>query len=236
METRPMCYQDIRQALQDRINQGILGTGTKLPSERVLSDDFQTTRTTIREALSSLEQDGIIYREDRRGWFVSPPRLIYNPTVNASFHTMVSEQGATPATQLIGAELIVPPRHIQQQLQLSNDVPTYRIQRLRSINQRVVLYVEHYIRANIFPDLLQWDLTQPLSDIYQNHYQTNYNNVAFELYPITLPDQAATLLRVSKRSAGLLINRINTDQHNRIIDCDFEYWRHDAIVVKAQTN
>ncbi|WP_225321226.1 GntR family transcriptional regulator, partial [Pseudomonas aeruginosa] len=42
------------------------------PAERKLSELFATTRITLREALIQLESQGLIYREERRGWFVSP--------------------------------------------------------------------------------------------------------------------------------------------------------------------
>lgn len=64
---------------------------------------FATTRITLREALIQLESQGLIYREERRGWFVSPERLAYNPLVRSHFHAMVSEQGRVPATEVLSA-------------------------------------------------------------------------------------------------------------------------------------
>ena len=46
---------------------------------------FGITRMTIRQALFQLEAEGLIYHLNRRGWFVSPPRLGYDPTANLSF-------------------------------------------------------------------------------------------------------------------------------------------------------
>ena len=48
----------------------------RLPSERQLSEEYSTTRITLREALALLESRGEIYRELRRGWFIAPPRLV----------------------------------------------------------------------------------------------------------------------------------------------------------------
>ena len=225
----------IRHALEEQINSGVFPVRGRLPAERLLSERFHTTRVTLREALTSLEQDGIIYREDRRGWFVAPPRLVYNPTKNANFHHMVAEQGHTPDTTLIAADRIPSTPQIQQILGLPPLSQVYRLRRLRSIDQRVVLFVENFIRADYFPDLLDHDLSQSLSTLYQECYQTVYQHVAFQLYPVALPEQAASLLKVTKGSAGLLISRVNRDQSNRIIDCDFEYWRHYALVVQAET-
>jgi len=50
-----------------------------------MGDAFGITRMTIRQALFQLEAEGLIYRLNRRGWFVSPPRLCYDPTANMSF-------------------------------------------------------------------------------------------------------------------------------------------------------
>jgi len=41
-------------------------------------------------------------------------------------------------------------------------------------------------------------------------------------------------LKVSAGSPGLHITRVNSDQHGHLIDCDLEYWRHDAICIRAQ--
>lgn len=82
----------ICRALSEQIGHGLLPAGGKLPAERKLSELFATTRITLREALIQLESQGLIYREERRGWFVSPERLAYNPLVRSHFHAMVSEQ------------------------------------------------------------------------------------------------------------------------------------------------
>lgn len=74
--SRPLTV--IYQSLREQIERGLLARGSKLPSERQLSELFSTTRITLREALGQLEDQGLIYREERRGWFVSPQRLLYN--------------------------------------------------------------------------------------------------------------------------------------------------------------
>ena len=78
-----------------------------MPAERALSERFATTRITIKEALSSLEADGLIYRAERRGWFVAPPRLTYDPAIHTHFHQWIGEQQRTAETRVLahGSEL-----------------------------------------------------------------------------------------------------------------------------------
>ena len=70
-------YIAIRDAIAHEIESGQLASNAKLFSERALSEQFATTRVAVREALLALEMDGLIYRLDRRGWFVRAPRITY---------------------------------------------------------------------------------------------------------------------------------------------------------------
>lgn len=229
-------YQIIRSALSEQIDSGALAAGAKLPAERQLSEMFGTTRITLREALSSLEADGLVYREDRRGWFVAHERIEYDPTINSNFHAMVKKQGRTPGTEMISAGLVPATSKVQKMLELPPLAPVLRLQRLRSVDGRQVLYVENYINPEFFPGILDFDLSKPLSTIYHEQFDLHYQQIQFRVYPVGLHDDAATCLKVTQGSSGLLVNRINRDQHNRIIDCDFEYWRQDAVVITAQTS
>ena len=235
MTSGSVTSQRIRRSLYEQIENGRLPSGKRLPSERQLSEQFGTTRITLREALSALEADGLLYREDRRGWFVSPERIVYDPTINANFHRMVSEQGREPDTQLISASLIPAPIKVQHLLDLQPKTPVYQLRRLRFVDKRAVLYVENYILPQLFPGLLDKNLADSLSSLYQQHYGVSYANVRFQLYPVGLHDEAALCLKVAQGSSGLLVTRKNHDQHGRLLDCDFEYWRQDALVITAET-
>ncbi|MCV6099298.1 GntR family transcriptional regulator, partial [Pseudomonas aeruginosa] len=90
-------YLRIRDQLAADIAQGVLQV--KLPSERELAERFLCTRITLREALQQLETEGLVYRENRRGWFVAPPRIRYNPTRTTGFMEYVSAQGRQPRTE-----------------------------------------------------------------------------------------------------------------------------------------
>ncbi len=230
----PRAVTAICRALQEQIGLGLLPAGGKLPAERQLSELFDTTRITLREALGQLESQGLIYREDRRGWFVSPPRVAYNPLVRNHFHAMVGEQGRIPATQVLSARLLPASAEICALLELPALSSVVQIRRARRIDGRLVLYVEHYLNPAYFPGILEHDLTRSLTELYASQYGIRYGRVRFDMVPTVLQGDAATTLRVASGSPALRITRLNRDQHERIIDCDVEYWRHDAIHVRVE--
>ncbi|AGI25361.1 transcriptional regulator [Pseudomonas sp. ATCC 13867] len=224
----------ICRALIEQIDSGLLAAGGKLPAERKLSELFDTTRITLREALGQLEAQGLIYREERRGWFVSPPRLLYNPLVRSHYHAMVEGQGRVPATEVLSARQIPASAAICELLELPALSSVFQIRRLRRVDGRLVLYVEHYLNPAYFPGILDSDLTCSLTELYGSRYDIRYGRVRFDMVPTALHGEAASVLRIADGSPALRITRINRDQHGRIIDCDLEFWRHDAIHVSVE--
>jgi biotin operon repressor len=69
---RPPHYQRIREQIANDIATGTPRADEKFPSEREMIERFGCTRVTLRQALQQLEAEGLVYRENRRGWFVSP--------------------------------------------------------------------------------------------------------------------------------------------------------------------
>jgi len=234
MSEIPTTAAAICQALHARIAGGELRAGDKLPSERVLSEQFSTTRITLQEALGQLEAEGIIYRQVRRGWFISPPRLLYNPLERSHFHEMAQQQGRQARTETIDAATVALCEPLSQRLELPDGTPVYRIRRLRYIDGRAVLYCEHYLNPAYFPDILSADLSQSLTGMYAERYGIRYGRVRFDMLPTLLPQEAAALLKVTYGSPALFITRINRDQHDRVIDCDLEYWRYDALHIDVE--
>ncbi|ALV93811.1 MULTISPECIES: UTRA domain-containing protein [Pantoea] len=220
----------IAAALCERIENGEFASG-RLPAERNLSEHYSTTRITLREALGLLEVQGIIYRELRRGWFLAPPRLVYNPAHHSHFHAMAAEQGRVATTEVIEAREVPAQLAIARHLNLLEGDKVYRIRRLRRIDGRAVLYVEHYLNPAFFPGLLDEDLTRSLTDLYDQRYGIRYGGARFTILPGPLPARAAPALNVASGTPGLLITRINRDRQRRVIDCDCEYWRYDALCV-----
>lgn len=202
----------------------------RLPAEREMMARLATTRITLREALVQLEAEGRIYRENRRGWFVSPPRLRYDLLACLPFHDMVQSQQRRAQTRLLAAEEIDAPAEVARRLGLASGERLYRITRARLVDERRVLYVEHHLRPDCFPGILAFDLArESLTDLYRRHYGLRVARVSYALSTTVLPEAAARALNAVRGSPAQRITRINHDQNGRAVDCDEEYWRHDAI-------
>ena len=60
-------YMRIRRCIEERIERGAYPTGSMIPSEKDLAEEFGTTRLTIRSAVDELVRRGQIRRVRGKG-------------------------------------------------------------------------------------------------------------------------------------------------------------------------
>ncbi|MDA5146696.1 MULTISPECIES: winged helix-turn-helix domain-containing protein [Streptomyces] len=69
--SRRLSSQEIAEALRERIRQGDLKAGDRLPTQAELADEFGVERGTVRQALRALQEDGLLTNVSKG----SPPRI-----------------------------------------------------------------------------------------------------------------------------------------------------------------
>ncbi|MED1467024.1 PLP-dependent aminotransferase family protein [Bacillus salipaludis] len=72
-------YKGILEWLKQQIEDEQLKTGDKLPSIRLLAEQFQCSKNTVVKALHKLEQQHIVYAKPKSGYFVVDNYQIPNP-------------------------------------------------------------------------------------------------------------------------------------------------------------
>src|SRR5207244_12668240 len=68
----------VQGELAERIGQGQLAAGTRLPSEPELAAEFGVSRATLREALRALEGQGLVRRRWGSGTYVTERTRVAN--------------------------------------------------------------------------------------------------------------------------------------------------------------
>lgn len=85
---------DIAGALKKRISSGEWASVGRMPPERDLASEFGVARNTIRRAVSLLEEDGMVTRQNGRGTFLQPEKL---DTLSSAVARM---EGTSPADMM----------------------------------------------------------------------------------------------------------------------------------------
>lgn len=193
-------------------------------------------RGTIREALFQLEAEGLIYRRERSGWYVSPPPVTYDPTRWAGFMTFVSEQGRIPSTQVLATESIPAPPLLADIFRVAPGSRLFLISRRRLIDGRAVLIERITVNPQLAPGLYDHPLEASLTSILTNHYGLTVARNRVDMRPCALVKEVADEIGVKAGTPGLLVVRTSLDKEGRVINYDHEYWRHDSIRVHVDVS
>jgi len=222
-------YIRFRDHFAGMIEAGALAPGTKLPPERALADEFSITRVTVRQALIRMEAEGLVFREDRRGWFVSPPRVRYDPTANTSFTESIAEQGRVAGTTVLSKQQFAASSWESTHLGCALGDPIFVINRLRTVDGRAVLVEKIHIKAERCPGLLEYPLDQSMTDLMSEKFDIVEHRAQINMRPAALLEAPAKALGVAVGTPGLYLSRAILDQFNEVVELDEEFWRHDAI-------
>jgi GntR family transcriptional repressor for pyruvate dehydrogenase complex len=129
-------YQQVIEQIQQMIMAGDLKPGDRLPSERELTEQLQVSRTSIREALRSLEIIGLLESRHGGGNFIKetlddalfqPLSVMFklhcdNPAAILEIRRMLEVEGAALAAQRITEPQSEHLEKLLQELELSKGI------------------------------------------------------------------------------------------------------------------
>jgi GntR family transcriptional regulator len=143
----PLYYQ-LETILRRKIFAGKYSREKSLPSEDTLATEYEVSRITVRQALSSLEQEGLVVRQRGRGTFVSAEVTpISPPKLTGSIEDLIS-MGVQTRTEVIDISWSEPPETVRRQLALE-DSKVLRLEKVRHIEDNPFSHVLNYLPADI---------------------------------------------------------------------------------------
>lgn len=232
---RPI-YQRVRDEIAGRIDRGRYVPNQQLPSERDLSESLGISRMTARQVYVTLQQDGLIYRSNRRGWFVSPPRLSYALTRSVSFLTNVQAEGGSPQVKVLNAETVKPEPWIADKLGLGRTGRIHSVRRLLFIGEQPAMIDIIYTSAAQFPDFFEHRMDQSLTRLWQERYGIDITRAEVTIRAAALAAEDAVALQVEPGAAGIHLRQVMIGHDGKPVAVNLQNWRIDVaeFTIEAQ--
>jgi GntR family transcriptional regulator len=145
-------YYQIQLCLKKAISQGEWKPGEFMPSEREISERFNVSRVTVRQALDNLLLEGIIKKVKAKGTIVSKPKIeeqLFNKLIG-TFQDL-TEKGYKITNKILGFSLEDPEESDIINLNLNSKDKIYRIERLRFIEDEPYHYSLTSISQRLCP-------------------------------------------------------------------------------------
>jgi GntR family transcriptional regulator len=217
-------YEQIAAAVRAQIDAGELKPHAPAPSERSLGDRFGVSRMTARAAIQALEEERYVYRDGRRGTFVSEPRL---ELPIGSFTVDVARTGHQPRAELLVAERRTPSARTRSALRLGAREKVNYIQRLRFAGDEPIAIENTSIPQRLCPDLLDQDLRHSLWLLLEQRYGITVARAEAVIQAATPSPEEAQLLRTEPTTPLILIDRTVVDATGHPIEFARDLYRSD---------
>lgn len=154
-------YFQLKQLILSEIKNGNYKSGDMIPTENEISEAFKISRTTVRQAIIELVQEGWLYREKSKGTFVSAPKINQDFIKKLeSFNDQILRSGMTPSTELLECKTLPATDIIADNLGIEENDAVIYLHRKRLADGEPIVTIKTYLPYNLCSFILGHDLKQ----------------------------------------------------------------------------
>lgn len=142
-------YHQIKEDLLLKIEQDKLKPGDKLPPEVNLMKEYDVSRITVRNAIMSLVNQGLLTRKSGIGTFVAEPKAVRLFPGVTSFTEDMQNKDMRPGRKLLSYKIIDASKSLREKMELQKNEKILQIERLMFANEEPIAI--HFINL---PELI----------------------------------------------------------------------------------
>lgn len=227
-------YYKIYKDLQYKICSGELAPGEELPIDAELEKIYGVSRAPIRQALESLNAEGLIVRGAGRRTCVAAKARTFPWLPGSGFLEHYEREWARMTCQTHVLEMAEPPEVARKFLNLEQGTQAIHMIRTRCVAETSVILIHNYLPPKYSLDVLKaaGNFTG-LKEVLFSNYNKDISNLRESLAVRAVPEPDAKLLQVPANSYHLQIYRYTYDENELPFVFDIRYartdiWRYDV--------
>lgn len=155
-------YIQIHNQIKKDIEAGVWAVGDRIPSERELALEFNVSRMTLRQAVQTLVEEGILERQVGAGTFVARKKVQEKMTGVTSFTELMKEQGKKPSSRTVSYLVTTPSLSEMERLKLKDDEKVLRMERIRYADEVPICFEVATLPYNLVKDYERNQITTSL--------------------------------------------------------------------------
>jgi GntR family transcriptional regulator len=224
-------YFQLARLLHEEIASGRWTEGQRMASEPDICDHFDVSRSTVRQALQRLEGEGLIVRQKGRGTFVAPRRrgswLLQAP--EGFFHDEADRLGRDVTSKLLRVEPEPLPAWAAEALRVRDGSEGVTVERLRSVDGLVALYVVNHLPIDFAETVLSLDEGGSLYDLLERREGLTVFGGQRSVEAVTAGEEVGRLLDAEPDAPLAFIESVSWDRELRPFDCYRAWLRTDRL-------
>lgn len=172
-------YFQLEKLILEEIENGTYPVDSMIPTEKELSQLFDISRTTVRQAIADLVREGRLYRVKSKGTFVMQPKISQGFIQNIqSFNEDVIKAGGAPRTEVLDFKVVKLPDKIAFEASSSPNAKAIYLYRKRYADDVPIVRVETYLSYDLCNFVFGHDLsTESLYQVLSANPNTHVTHV-----------------------------------------------------------
>lgn len=221
-------YVQLKKIIKDDIENEVYKNGDVIPAEIEFQNQYQISRITVRQAISSLEKEGYVERARGKG-----TRVIYKKTIEEklqkirSFTDEMKERHIEPGTLSVQISYEDITQEIMDVFDMNKKQPLQCLRRVRSANNDPIVYFITYFSPKIkMPE----EIDVYKGSMYELFEKMNIHKperVIENFKSLNSNKEIAEKLNIKEGDALLVRTRISYNKNNEVIEYTISYYRGD---------
>ena len=196
-------YSQIHNRLRKAVEDGQWQVGDKIPSERELAIQFGVSRMTLRQAVQTLVEEGLLERRVGAGTYVANRKVQERVSGVTSFTELMEQAGKVPSSRTVSYHITTPSLSESEKLQLAPNEQILRMERIRFGNDEPICFEVATVPERLIRRFSKEDVTNSLYRVLEDEAGLKVGHAQQTVSAMTASERVAEYLNV-KRSDPLL--------------------------------
>ncbi|MFB2903470.1 GntR family transcriptional regulator [Aeromonas jandaei] len=219
-------YMKFAETVKSAVRSGLLPQGNILPGERDLSQLTGVSRITIRRAMQTLEEEGVVTRSRGYGTQINNT-FEYSLKEARGFSQQMTLRGKKPDTLWINKCVVKCTGEVAERLAIPEGSDVFLLKRIRYMDSDAVSIEESYVPVALIVDAD--DIGISLYDYFRS--QNIIPHHTRSQVSAKMPDSDfQTHIKLETTVPVLVIKQVALDQQNRPIEYSINHCRSDLYV------
>jgi GntR family transcriptional regulator len=231
-------YHQLASWLEARIADGTFQVGGKMPSEIQLAIQFGLNRNTVRHAIASLVQKGLVERHRGMGTFIKRKALlvpVHRLDRITSFVDDFEIDGVELDDRELSKDVIEATQEIASKLKIARNDRVVRIERLRIADRTPFVLEQQYYDYQVFKGLLDKEIRGSMYKILAEHFNADLHRSVRTLRAIMPSPEIARRLMIGKAIPCMFLESITFDSQEKPLELLHSFYRGDRYLFKVES-
>lgn len=221
-------YLQLKNALVADIGAGHYKPHERLLSERELGEKFKVSRMTVRQALTEMIREGILYTQVGKGTYVSEAKIKQELQALTGFSQDMAMRGTVASGRVLEARVIPATLTLAAIFSVPMNTEIVLLSRLRLSDGIPLAIEEAYILHQVCPGILDHDFSkESLYNVFATRYNTILVRAEQTMEASLVAPEEAELLQITSPSPVLRIERLSYNEQNTLIEYVKSAYRGD---------